>query len=1692
MSPRSRPLWECLILVLLLPVLRADPVFRAGAQVTDISPTNFPVVVNGMFTERSADRVVDPLFAKALVLDDGSHRIALCVVDSCMVPRDLIDQAKAIASRATGIAPDHILISSTHTHSAPSAMGCLGSRVDPRYAAFLPARLADSIIGAHRRLTPARVAWGVTNDWKHTFNRRWIRRPDRRINDPFGNPTVRAHMHPGNVSPDAVGPSGPVDPGLTLLAIAHPDGRPLAVLANYSQHYYGSPLLSSDYYGRFAHHLATSLEADPSFVAIMSQGTSGDLMWMDYGVPARDVGYETYAREMAAQVEAIHRRLAWRDHAPIRMAQETLSLRYRTPDPDRLAWARQLTASVGDRLPATLPEIYAAEALHLHERQQTELVLQAIRIGDLGIATFPNEVYALTGLKVKSASPLPVTMNISLANGAEGYIPPPEQHHLGGYTTWPARTAGLEVGAEPRIVETLVTLLEQVSGEPRRPDTDRHGPYPQAVLESRPTAYWRLNEQSMPAARDASPNGHHAPFEPGVALHLPGPGSGTGLSPEPDLTPSNFSHDQINRAVHLAGGRLRLPVRPGREYTVSFWFWNGLPHDARPVTGYLFSHGPDAVAGAPGEHLGIGGTHRPDLDGRLFLFNGNRLDEILPGHTLLSPRTWHHVALVRTGDRFRVHLDGHPIPEIDGSFRHTASATPRDVFVGGRSDGFAGLEGRVDEVAWHDRALPPDEIHGLFLTAGLTPATAPRPTSPASPGSAARPPYQPPLSPSESLARIQILPGYRIETVVAEPLVLDPVAIDWDPAGNLWVAEMADYPLGVDGQGAPGGRVRVLRDTDADGIPDRSGVFADGLRFPTGILTWRDGVIVTAAPEILWLRDTYGDGRMDRREVLVTGLLEGNQQLRANGLRWGLDNRVHCAAGGHHPGHGTGTRLRTRQGEFAVGSRDFHFDPDTGELAPESGPSQFGRNRDDWGNWFGTQNIRPLWHYVLADRYLSRNPHVASPNPTHLVVTPLSPVVHPVSPPERRYHSFNEAGHFTSACSGMILRDPLLFPDGDGIRHAFTCEPFHNLVQHNLVLDDGTSFTARRAPGEEGREFFASSDRWCRPVMTRTGPDGALWVVDMYRYMIEHPEWLPAEGRADLLPHYRLGEDRGRIYRILPEGAPARPVPRLDTASGAALVDALRSPNGWVRDKAHQCLLWKADRGAVPALINLASTSDAPPLARLHALCILDGLQALTAPVIAAALGSPEPGLRIQALRLAEKHPALVSVAARLADDPSPKVRLQLGCSLGEWDPPEAGRALARIALRDHADPFLRAAVLSAAGPHAGVLCDALADADAEARRSLTGPLVQLALGLRQPALLARILAPVLYPHPEFRSAQAEEFTRLLDTLDRRQVPLESLHGQDPRLDTLLARIPRLLDWARHRAPVDRPGTDPADRIPAGTLLAWHPSTRREAVPVLIGWLAPSQPNDLQIAALRNLGRIDEPAIAGALLERWPGWTPAVREAGLDVLLSRESWTLAWLDHAIGGDGAPPDAHRRDQLLRHPSATVREKAGEWLGTPRPRAEVIARFQPALDLPDADHRAGYGIWLERCSTCHAFDGEGRAIGPDVVTFSTHAPGKILANLIDPGADIQPGFSTYTGRMRDGTPFTALVESESGISLTLRLADGTRQTLLRSEIAELADTGRSLMPDGLEAGLGLREMADLIAFLRHPRRQPPDAR
>jgi hypothetical protein len=701
------PTTLCAFWVLATAVTLPAADFRAGAAVVDITPPTLPVLVNGSMYSRSVSNINTRIHARAIVLADARSQIALVVVDSCMMGRPLLDEAKAIAAKRTGIATNRMLISATHAHSAPSCMGALGTDADPRYVPFLRDKLAEAIVAAQKNLEPAQIGYASADAAEFTAVRRWIRRPDRLAEDPFGNPTVRANMHAARNWDDVTGESGPEDPELSLLSIQARDGRPLAVLANFSMHYFGDRDISADYFGLFAEGLKARLAPETPagrapFVGMMSHGCSGDIWRADYRVPEKDRPKPTiqeYADGLLAIALKALAGVRHRADADVAMEERRLTLKYRVPDQQRLEWARRAVADMGDRPPKTTTEVYAREQILLHERQQTEIVVQALRVGDIGIATTPNETYAITGLKIKAASPLPRTMVIELANGGDGYIPPPEQHLFGGYNTWPARSAGLEVMAEPKITAAAIELLERVTGRPRRPWALGEGSGTRAVLALKPVAYWRLNEFTGPHATDATGRGQHADYEPWITFYLDGPRSELFCAP-----------GAVNRAPHLVGGRLRARLADlGDRYTISVWLWNGMPDNARDVGGWLFSRDHDHALGALGDHLGVGG--RGAHGGRLIFQHGNEAGSVVAGRTTIPRWTWQHVVLVRDRAKVRGYLNGELEFETEAPVRLPDGFD--QCFFGGRSDNDSNWEGRLDEIAVFDRALKEREIARL-------------------------------------------------------------------------------------------------------------------------------------------------------------------------------------------------------------------------------------------------------------------------------------------------------------------------------------------------------------------------------------------------------------------------------------------------------------------------------------------------------------------------------------------------------------------------------------------------------------------------------------------------------------------------------------------------------------------------------------------------------------------------------------------------------------------------------------------------------------------------------------------------------------------------------------------------------------------------------------------------------------------
>ena len=570
-------------------------------------------------------------------------------------------------------------------------MGCLGTDPDPFYQRHLVKKLAEAISAAQKNLEPAKAGWNSADAADFTALRRWVFRPDSMREDPFGNRTARASMHPGYLPETATGETGPEDPELGIVAFQALDGRPIAVMGNFSMHYYGDKAISADYFGLFSEGLKQRIapnapEGKPEFVGMMSHAPSGDIYLRDYAKPKPDKPphtIDTYAEGLVDLAVKTYEDIEFQADLPLAMAESRMTLNYRVPDQQRLEWARNVVAGFENGLPKTSAEVYAREAIILHERQKTEVVNQAITLGELGLSTTPCETYAITALKIKAMSPLKKNFVIELANGGDGYIPPPEQHVLGGYNTWPARSAGLEVQAEPKMVESMLKMLESLSGRDRLAPKPEQGLYAEYLASLKPKAWWRMDEFGGRLAVDESGNHNDGYYEDGVVFYLEGP--------------KQPASKEVNRCAHFAGGRMSACLRNiGDKYTVSLHIWNGMPNGSRDVLGWFLSRDRDHNLTTDGDHLGI------DTNGNLIFQHGDDPTKRVIGKTVVPRWTWTAISLIRDGENVTVRVNGKP--DITTA---APAEFPNDFdqwFIGGRSDNSDNWEGKLDEVMVLDHA----------------------------------------------------------------------------------------------------------------------------------------------------------------------------------------------------------------------------------------------------------------------------------------------------------------------------------------------------------------------------------------------------------------------------------------------------------------------------------------------------------------------------------------------------------------------------------------------------------------------------------------------------------------------------------------------------------------------------------------------------------------------------------------------------------------------------------------------------------------------------------------------------------------------------------------------------------------------------------------------------------------------------
>jgi putative membrane-bound dehydrogenase-like protein len=933
-----------------------------------------------------------------------------------------------------------------------------------------------------------------------------------------------------------------------------------------------------------------------------------------------------------------------------------------------------------------------------------------------------------------------------------------------------------------------------------------------------------------------------------------------------------------------------------------------------------------------------------------------------------------------------------------------------------------------------------------------------------------------PLTPEQERATFRLADlRLTVELVAAEPDVRAPVALAWDAAGRMFVAEMTDYP-----SGPVNGRIRLLEDHDRDGRFERVTMFATNLAFPNGVMPWKNGVLVTAAPDIWFLADTNGDGMADVRERILTGFSEGNQQLRVNGLFWGIDNWIY-GANGRSDGE---AKWADGAPAGSIRRRDFRFRPDRRVFESIAGNSQFGTAHDDWGNRFPVFNNIPIRHVAMEDRFAARVPGLDN-------VPAISPAtdgnrVFAVTPPNLLIPQ--PVGFFTSACGPAIYRGGALPGEYDG--NYFVCEPVQNVVQRRSLQPDGASFLAAYA--HTNAEFLASIDPWFHGVFTATGPDGALYIVDFYRDLVEHPHWVAPELRDKV--NWRKGEEHGRIWRIRRKLVSASPAPALSAAPAASLVEALESGNGWTRDTAQRLLIERDAREMLAALEKLAHLG-ATPQARLHALRTIEGLNCLTSAVIAMALGDPSPRVRECAVELAGDYLAPGSRArfrdelepkvngnglttlqerlavrlAPMADDPDARVRMRLALVVAEW-PPGLNRAplLAHLAQHRELDRWQAASIL------AGVVKDPWPLGE-RLRPLLAGGTEA------QVQLLERLAAFVA------AGGRTNDHAPLIAWLSGSTAP-----ARWRVLAAFLEAKPAgQISLGPFRAPVLAAVADASlsadDRVAAIRCFTRIEGTAEHER--LAGLLKAEVPESVQTAAAKAL--LESRATNGAALAiaRWADCPKAVRRQMLSAAVRSPRGATALLDAVEARQIASHeiDPTLRQTLEKSADATVKKRTAQLLAAAvsSDRAAVIETFRPALKLA-GDRARGAATFERLCLACHPMQGVGTPVGPDLSGIGTQSRESLLMHMLDPSRQVLPDFVSYTAVQKDGEVFSGCVVAETPASVTLRRPNEPDLTLPRDQIKELRTEGRSLMPDGLEAGMTPQDMADLVEFLRLPDR------
>lgn len=954
----------------------------------------------------------------------------------------------------------------------------------------------------------------------------------------------------------------------------------------------------------------------------------------------------------------------------------------------------------------------------------------------------------------------------------------------------------------------------------------------------------------------------------------------------------------------------------------------------------------------------------------------------------------------------------------------------------------------------------------------------------------------PPKSPDDSMQCIQTPHDLQVALAAAEPNVMDPVAIDFGPDGRLWVAEMNDYGQDVYASFEQRGRVRWLRDKDNDGFFESSGTYVDGLRFPTDVKVWRDGILICDAPDILFAVDKDQDGKAERVEKLFTGFEIRNAQARVNSLRFGLDGWLYGAGGLFG---GKITSVKTGQ-VVDCSNRDFRIKPDSGEIEPVDGRTQQGRCRNDWNDWFGCSNGSLLRYIPGDDDYKGRS---FSSSLTGGRVFEIQPQAFTLLPPPElvRFELSGVPGRATSACGLGIYRDRVLGAEFQN--DAFTCEPVHQSVHRIDIRFEEERLLGARGREESTSEFLSSTDRWFRPVQVRTGPDGALWVVDMYRYVIEHSRWIPQDSLAKLDVY--AGQGRGRIYRVLPRqagrlavsGRRSTAIPDLTQLTNSQLAAKLDSSNGVLRDIVHQLLIWRGAKDAAPELRRVLRESS-EPAAQIQTLAALRDLSLVSEDDVATCLRSPNREVQRFAIQVAEPMlddaAALRSAIMKLANSDSNRVRRQLALSLGATPHAATAPVLAKLLSSKEPSPLVRNAALSSiTASNARDVSNALIKITPSAKnQAMHRRLTLLALRTASPASIHRSLPNDMPAKDQSLTSENAQFWRAtLDVLDSR------LRAREPGAASAADRLVFEL-FLKAKDALQSDDRDETRYAAAMLILGRRfgaysdsvletndePLSAEIRADLLTRFLSPRFSMNLQRKAMEAIissGANDGPE---RLLTAYPSLSSPAREAVVDQLLSVAGGASLLID-ALGNKTVPVvlNASQRSRLLGNIDPKMRAAANKALGagSQLTRKAAVESRSEAVRLSGSVAK-GRITFRKHCANCHRLEEHGHVVGPDLRALTTRDPTWLLTAILDPNQKVDARYLAWTAVTNDGRTATGMIVAESTADIRLREAGGKEHLVRRRELESFQSTQLSLMPVGFERELKAQDLSDIMAYLK----------